>query len=130
MTDRTHMHLSRRERQIMEIVYRRKSAPVKGILKELPNPPSYSAVRATMNILERKGYLKHTKQGKKYVYSPTTSPKKAMEGAVKQLLRTYFDDSLEKAVTAMLEIHGSDLSAEDIARMAEAIENAKKEVPP
>jgi BlaI family penicillinase repressor len=130
MTDRTHIHLSRRERQIMEVVYRRKSASVKGILSELPNPPSYSAVRATVNILERKGYLKHARQGKKYVYSPRTSPKKAMEGAVKQLLRTYFDGSLEKAVTAMLEIHGRDLSAGDIARLAEAIENAKKEVPP
>jgi BlaI family penicillinase repressor len=130
MTDRMHSHLSRRERQIMDILYRRKSASVENILRELPNPPSYSAVRATVNILERKGYLKHNRMGKKYIYSPKIPLKKAMRGAVKQLLSTYFDDSLEKAVTAMLEIHNKDLSAGDIERLADAIKNAKKEAPP
>jgi predicted transcriptional regulator len=114
----------------MEILYRRKTASVLEVLREIPDPPSYSAVRATVNILERKGFLKHSKAGKKYVYSPKIPQRKAMRGAVHLLLRTYFEDSLEKAVTAMLEIHKDDLSAADIERLADIIRKAKKELPP
>ena len=124
-----HNSLSRRERQIMEALYRKKAASVQEILHEIPNPPSYSAVRATVNILERKGFLKHSKEGKKYIYSPKIPQRKAMHGAVNQLLKTYFEDSLEKAVTAMLEIHRNNLSADDIERLAGIIKNAKKEIP-
>jgi BlaI family transcriptional regulator, penicillinase repressor len=124
-----HNKLSRRERQIMEAIYRNKAASVQEILREIPSPPSYSAVRATVNILERKGFLKHGKEGKKYVYSPKIPERKAMRGAVKQLLKTYFEDSLEKAVTAMLEIHKNDLSDDDIERLADIIKKSKKEAP-
>jgi len=112
MTQRLQNDLSKRERQIMAIIYKRKKASVKEVLEDIPNPPSYSAVRSTLNILKEKGYLKHNRQGKKYIYSPTISQKKAMSSAVKHLLTTYFDNSLEKAVTTMLEIHNNDLTEE------------------
>ena len=119
--------LSRRERQVMAILYKRKNASVKDILKDIPNPPSYSAVRSVVNILEDKGFIKHRKYGKKYVYSPTISRKKATSSEVKQLLTTYFDNSLEKAVTTMLEMHNNDLTGEDFKRLSLIIEKARKE---
>ena len=126
MTQRLQNDLSKRERQIMAIIYKRKKASVKEVLEDIPNPPSYSAVRSTLNILKEKGYLKHNRQGKKYIYSPTISQKKAMSSAVKQLLTTYFDNSLEKAVTTMLEIHNNDLTEEDFKRITRIIDRTKK----
>ena len=114
----------------MEILYRKKRAAVGEILKELPEPPSYSAVRATVGILERKGYLSHTREGKRYVYAPSTPRRKAMRGALRHLLGTYFDNSLEKAVTAMLELHGKDLSDDELDRLARIILKEKEEIPP
>jgi BlaI family penicillinase repressor len=125
-----HSSLSRRERQIMEIIYRKKRAAVGEIRDEIPSPPSYSAVRATVNILERKGYLIHTRQGKKYLYAPSTSRRKTVHGAIRHMLSTYFDNSLEKAVTAMLELRRKDLSDEEIDRLARLILNEKEEIPP
>ena len=119
--------LSKRERQIMEAIYRRKSASVKEVLAEIPSPPTYSAVRSILNILEEKGFLKHKKLGKKYVYSPTISAGKATKSAVKQLLHTYFDNSLEKAVTTMLEMHNDGLTDADYKRLSRIIERARKE---
>jgi BlaI family penicillinase repressor len=116
-----HNSLSRRERQIMEVLYRRNGATVAEIRAELPNPPSYSAVRTTTNILERKGYLNHVQKGRSYLYNPVTPRRQAMQGAIRQLLSTYFDNSLEKAVTAMVVMHNKDLSAEDIARLEKVI---------
>jgi BlaI family penicillinase repressor len=126
MTQRLQNDLSKRERQIMAIIYKRKKASVKEVLEDIPNPPSYSAVRSTLNILKEKGYLKHNRQGKKYIYSPTISQKKAMSSAVKHLLTTYFDNSLEKAVTTMLEIHNNDLTEEDFKRITRIIDRTKK----
>ena len=103
------------------------SASVKDVLQDIPNHPSYSAVRSVINILEEKGFIKHKKQGKKYVYSPTISRKGATSSAVKQLLTTYFDNSLEKAVTTMLEMHNDDLTGEDFERLSKIIEKARKE---
>ena len=119
--------LSKRERQIMEVIYRRKSASVKEVLEDIPNPPTYSAVRSILNILEEKGFLKHKKQGKKYIYSPTIPTGKATKSAVKQLLHTYFDNSLEKAVTTMLEMHNDGLTDADYKRLSRIIERARKE---
>lgn len=119
--------LSRRERQIMEVLYRRKSASVEEIRGELPNPPSYSAVRSTVNILERKGFLRHVLGGKKYIYSPAAARQKTMRTAVRHLVSTYFDNSLEKAMTAMLALSGKDLSKEDIERLADLVRKEKKE---
>ena len=127
MSHKLQTDLSKRERQIMEVIYRRKSASVKEVLDEIPNPPTYSAVRSILNILEEKRFLKHSKQGKKYVYSPTISPRKATKSAVKQLLTTYFDNSLEKAVITMLEMHNDDLTDADFKRLSRIIERARKE---
>jgi BlaI family penicillinase repressor len=125
-----HSGLSRRERQIMEVLYRRNGATVAEVLEEIPNPPSYSAVRTTVNILEKKGYLGHVRKGKKYFYRTLTPRKKAMQGAVRNLLSTYFDNSLQKAVTAMIALHGGDLSPADLARLEKMIlRRRKKEVP-
>jgi predicted transcriptional regulator len=119
--------LSRRERQVMQVIYRRATASVSEVLREIPSPPTYSAIRSIMNILVEKGLLKRTRNGKKYLYSPTVSQKKAMHSAVKQIMSTYFDDSLENTVTALLEIHGDDLGDEDFQRLMRIIEKARKE---
>ncbi len=130
MSTGPHSRLSRRERQIMEILYRRGRGTVAEIRREMADPPSYSAVRATVNILERKGYLRHAPRGSAFVYSPVTPRKKAMRGAVEHLLRTYFDDSLSKAVNALIEIRGGDLSAADIKELERLIRGSRKEGPP
>ena len=127
MSHKLQTDLSKRERQIMEVIYRKKNASVKEVLDEIPNPPTYSAVRSILNILEEKRFLKHSKQGKKYVYSPTISPRKATKSAIKQLLATYFDNSLEKAVITMLEMHNDDLTDADFKRLSRIIERARKE---
>ena len=122
-----HSSLTRRERQIMEVVYRKASASVEDIRAEIPDPPGYSAVRVIVNVLERKGHLKHVKRGKRYIYSPTIPRKKAMQGALKRLLDTYFENSLHKAVAAMIELRRKDLSEEDIRQLARAIEESRRE---
>lgn len=121
--------LSRRERQIMEVLYRTGEATVAQIRAELRDPPSYSAVRTTTHILEQKGHLRHSRKGRSYRYSPVTPRREAMRGAVRQLLRTYFDNSLEQAVTAMVALHGKDLSAKDLARLQKAVRDQGRRRP-
>jgi predicted transcriptional regulator len=101
MNHKHQIHLSKREQQVMEVVYRRKRVSAKDVWNEISDFPSYSAVRSVLTILEQKGLLTHIAEGKKYIYSPTIAHEKAMHSAVKQLLQTYFDNSLEKAVTAL-----------------------------
>lgn len=127
MDNRQQSGLSKRERQVMEVVYRKKEVSAKDVWGEIPDFPSYSAVRSVLTILEEKGFLKHTLEGKKYVYSPTIAHKKAMHSAVKQLISTYFDNSVEKAVTAMLEIHNNDMNDDDFRSLTDAIDRARKE---
>ena len=127
MNHKHQLHLSKRERQVMEVVYRRKEVSAKEVWKEIPDFPSYSAVRSVLSILEQKGFLTHIVEGKKHIYSPTIAHEKAMRSAVKQLLTTYFDNSLENAVTAMLQIHNSDMTDDDFRRLAETIYLARKE---
>jgi predicted transcriptional regulator len=110
----------------MQVIYRHSNASVSEVLHEIPSPPTYSAFRSIMNILVEKGLLKRTKNGKKYLYSPSVSRKKAMHSALKQLMGTYFNDSLENAVTALLETHGDNLSDENYQRLMSIIENARK----
>ena len=117
--------LSRRERQIIEILYRVKRGSVRDIRAEMPDPPSYSAVRTLVNILERKGYLTHTASANRYIYAPKTSRQKATRGALKHLLRTYFNNSLEKAVTAMLELRAGDLTEADLERLSGLIRKGR-----
>jgi len=119
--------LSRRERQVMEIIYENSSASVEEIQAAMPQPASYSAVRVIVNVLERKGHLKHTRQGKKYVFRSTTPRTRAIKEALKHLLNTYFGDSLPKAIAAMVQLRAKDLSDEDLRQLIRAIEQAKKE---
>ena len=119
--------LSRRERQVMEIVYKNSSVSIEEIQTAMPQPASYSAVRVIVNVLERKGHLKHTRQGKKYVYRSTTPRTRTIKEALKHLLSTYFGDSLPKAVAAMVQLRAKDLSDEDLRQLVRAIEQAKNE---
>ncbi len=117
--------MSRRERQIMDIVYRRGRATAAEVLDDLPDPPTYSAVRAALRLLEEKGTLKHEMDGKRYVYLPTTPRKQARTTALKHLVRTFFNGSPEQVVNALIE--ESRPSAEELDRLAELIEQARKE---
>ena len=126
MEKRLQHDLSKRERQIIEIVYRNRKATVREVLSEIPNPPSYSAVRTLLNILVEKRLLKRAKVGKRFHYSPTISQKKAMRTAFNNLLNTYFDNSLEQAVTALLELNSRDLNDADLDRLTQIIDEARK----
>jgi predicted transcriptional regulator len=122
-----HLNLSRRERQIMDIVYRRGRASVADVLNDLENPPSYSAVRSMMRILEEKGHLRHDKEGARYIYTPILPRQNAGESALKQVFQTFFDNSIEKTIAALLNVSDTALSDEESDRLAALIEQAKKE---
>src|SRR3954454_18922271 len=96
--------LSRRERQIMDVIYRRGRATAAEVLEGLPDPPSYSAVRAMLRVLEEKGHLRHASQGPRYLFMPTVPREKARRSALKQLVQTFFDGSTEQAVAALLDL--------------------------
>jgi len=119
--------LSRREREIMEILYQRGKASAGEIREGMPDPPSYSAVRATLRVLEEKGHIKHEAEGLKYVYVPMVNQAKAKRSAVKNLLDTFFGSSPEQVVAALLDVSSKRLTHEELDRMAEMIERAKKE---
>ena len=120
-------NLSRRERQIMDIIYQFGQATAAEVLENLPDPPSYSAVRAMLKILEDKGHLRHKQQGPRYVFLPKVSREKAKRSAVKHLLQTFFDGSAESAVATLLDVSRSDLSNADLDRLNRLISQAKKE---
>jgi predicted transcriptional regulator len=111
----------------MDIIYKRAQATAVDVMENLPNPPSYSAVRAMLRLLEERGYLKHEQDGLRYVYLPTVSREKARQSALKQMLQTFFDDSTEDAVATLLDISRSKLSDSDLDRLSELIEEARKE---
>ncbi|MCY4569619.1 MAG: BlaI/MecI/CopY family transcriptional regulator [Candidatus Poribacteria bacterium] len=123
MEDYGTVKLSRREQQIMDIVYQRGRVSVADVLKDLPDPPSYSAVRALLRILEEKGYLTHEKKGRRYIYHPTQSRHLAGRSALKQIFQTFFDKSIEKTVMTL--ISDADLSDEELDRLSQRIEQAK-----
>lgn len=109
--------VSRRERQVMDILFRLGKATAQEVMDELPDPPTYSAVRALLTILEDKGLVTHAKDSRKYVYSPAVPEKKAKRSALKQLLATFFEGSPEKLVASLLDPSDQKLSAEEIARI-------------
>jgi len=119
--------LSKRERQIMEAIYSRKSAAAAEVRSAIPDPPSYSAVRATLEVLVDKGLLTHRREGRRYVYIPTISPGRARQAAIRQLLETYFGDSVEAVVAALLRMDRKRLSEADYRRLIELIQEAEKE---
>ncbi len=124
---RTEKSLSRRERQIMDIVYELKEVSALQVLERLPSPPSYSAVRALLRVLEQKGHLVHRQEGPRYVYTPRLAKDKARRSALTHLMRTFFDGSTEDVVAALLDISEDDLSEDDYRRLTELIEKARRE---
>lgn len=122
-----HATLSRRERQIMDVIYQRGKATAAEVMEGLPDPPSYSAVRALLRVLEEKGHVRHKQDGPRYVFYPTVSRDRARESALKQVVGTFFEDSAEQAVATLLDMSARDMSESDLDRLAELIEQAKKE---
>ena len=116
-------NLGRRERQIMEIVYRRGSASVSDVLGDLPDPPSYSSVRAMLRYLEDKGHLRHEEVGRRYVYLPTAAKQEVRGSALANVVRTFFDGSVSTAVAALIE--SKPLSREEYERLARLLDEAR-----
>ena len=119
--------LSRRERQIMDVIYRRAQATAAEVLEDLPDPPSYSAVRAMLRVLEEKGHLRHEQQGPRYVFLPTVPRDQARRSALQQLVHTFFDGSTEQAMAALLDQSDRSLSDVELARLGRLIAQARKE---
>lgn len=122
----SHAHLSRRERQIMDVIYHLGKAGVAEVLERLPDPPSYSAVRAMLRILEEKGHLRHEQEGPRYVYLATLPHDRARESALKHLLRTFFNNSTESAVAALLDLRGDELSERELDRLSALLDQARQ----
>ena len=119
--------LSRRERQIMDILYQRGKASVSEVREAMKDAPGYSAVRAMMGVLEEKGHARHQAEGLKYVYMPTVAREKAKRSAVKHLLDTFFAGEPDQIVAALLDVSAAHLTREELDRMSEMIEVARRE---
>ena len=119
--------LSRRERQIMDILYQRGKASASDVREAMDAAPGYSAVRAMLRVLEEKGHIKHQAEGLKYVYVPVVARDKAKRSAVKHVMETFFNGSAEQIVAALLDVSSTRLTREELDRMSEMIEKAKRE---
>ena len=119
--------LSRRERQIMDFLHRVGKATAADVLDGIPDAPSYSAVRALLRILEQKGHVRHEEEGRAYVYMPLVRRADARQSALSHLLKTFFDNSAEQAVAALLAIKGEKMSDAELERMSKLIDAAKTE---
>jgi BlaI family transcriptional regulator, penicillinase repressor len=119
--------LSRRERQIMDALYRRGRATAAEILEEIPDPPGYSAVRAMLRVLEEKKHIRHEAEDLRYVYMPVVPRDKARRSAALHMLDTFFDGSAEQAVATLLSVSARNLSKDDFDRLAALVEKARQE---
>ena len=126
MTKQPHLDLSRRERQIIDILYTRGQATAAEVQAALPDPPSYSAVRAMLRILEEKGHVRHQQDGPRYVYLPTLARDNAKRSALRHMLQTFFDGSAEQAISALLDDSAARLSDAELDRLARMIEQARR----
>ena len=117
--------LSRRERQVMDILFRRGESTVAEIMAEMPDPPTYSAVRSILRTLAQKKAITHREDGPRYVYLPATNPDSAAENALEHVVHTFFDGSAEQAVTALLRMSDAKLSDDEIARLRDRIRQAR-----
>lgn len=117
--------LSRRERQIMDIIYARGKATAAEVLEALPDPPTYSAVRALLRILEEKGHLRHERDGIRYVFAPTRARGQAARSALTQVVQTFFGGSVEQAVATLLASDETQLTDEELDRLGRLIEQAR-----
>jgi predicted transcriptional regulator len=120
-------HLSRRERQIMDVLHAKGQASAAEVLAALPAPPGYSAVRALLRILEGKGHLKHRREGARYVYVPRTSPKVARRSALKRVVSTFFQGSVAQAMAALLETADTGFSDAELSKLEELVKKARTE---
>jgi predicted transcriptional regulator len=119
--------LSRRERQIMDILYQRGKGSASEVREAMEAAPGYSAVRAMLRVLEEKGHVRHQAEGLKYVYVPVVARDKAKRSAVKHVMETFFNGSAEQIVAALLDVSSTRLTREELDRMSAMIEQAKKE---
>ena len=119
--------LSRRERQILDVLYQAGRATAVEVQQAMPAPPSYSAVRTLLRILEDKGHIRHEQEGTRYVYIPTVNRDRAKRSALRHLLNTFFEGSTTQAIAALLDEDAKQLSPEDWDRLEAAIERARKE---
>lgn len=119
------INFSRRERQIMDIVYELTQVTAQQVMERLPDPPSYSAVRAMLRKLEDKGHIMHREEGAKYVYFPVIDHEQASKNAISRLVKTFYDGSAAQAVNALLGMSFSDISKEDLEKIEEMIATAK-----
>lgn len=127
MTPAGHESLGRRERQIMDVVYRLGRAAVADVMRELPDPPTYSAVRAMLRYLERKGHLRHSRDGARYVYEPTVPHREAQRSALRHMVRTFFRGSRPGALAALLDLPGKGLTDTDLERLRDLVRRAQRE---
>jgi predicted transcriptional regulator len=127
MTHEKPGNLSRRERQIMDVLYARGRATSQEVLDALPDPPSYSAVRALLRVLEDKGHVSHEQDGPRYVFAPVVARERASRSALRRVLDTFFDGSAEQAMAALLDLQSSKLDPQELDRLAKLIEKARKE---
>lgn len=127
MADSLASTLSRRERQIMDFLFQRGSGTAADVLDGIPDPPSYSAVRAMLRTLEEKGHVRHHEDGPRYVYAPTVAPEAARRSALRHLLTTFFNGSTEQALAALLDVQDRKLSTAELSRLGTLIEHAKRE---
>ncbi|HEV8599083.1 MAG TPA: BlaI/MecI/CopY family transcriptional regulator [Gemmatimonadales bacterium] len=119
--------LGRREREIMDVLFRRERATAAEVLRDLPEPPSYSSVRSMLRLLEAKGHVRHEWDGPRHVYLPTESPEQVQRTAARHVLRTFFNNSMESAVAAMLGGAEKPPSADELKRLAKLIERARRQ---
>ncbi len=127
MSDEKQFQLGRRERQIMDVIYRRGRASVTDVLADLPDPPTYSAVRGMLRLLEEKGFVHHEQEGLKYLYVPADDTRQVRANALKHMVKTFFGGSPEQAVAALLEMSDNKLSAKDKQYLAQLIKKAQQE---
>jgi predicted transcriptional regulator len=127
MSKQAKAQLSRREREIMDVIYRSGRATAAEVMESLTDPPSYSAVRALLRVLEEKGHLRHEEDGPRYVFLPTIPRERARQSALRQLLHTFFDGSTEQAVAALLDLSSARLSDAELDRLRDLIADARKE---
>jgi BlaI family transcriptional regulator, penicillinase repressor len=126
MSEAVHVALSRRERQIMDVVYRLGEASAAEVVRNIPDRPTYNSVRVTLSILEKKGVVKHRAEGNRYVYYPTITHENASRSALRHVLRTFFGGSPSRAILALLDESPRRLSKAEMAEIAAAIRNAKE----
>ncbi|MDX1396123.1 MAG: BlaI/MecI/CopY family transcriptional regulator [Gemmatimonadota bacterium] len=126
MENSPHTHLSRRETQVMDVLYQLGEAAVNDVTERLDDAPAYNAVRATMRVLEEKGHVTHRREGRRYVYRPVTPRPRAQRTALRHLVDTLFQGSAPRAMATLIDLSSAELDDEDLDELAEAIARARR----